>query len=79
MRASGACGTIIAPETPWEECWSELGLRASSWWLQPGCHRRAAVRRLGHASDCLRALPTEASRAFRDCNVLAIRLDFRRR
>ena len=27
LHASGACCTIIAPETPWEEWWSEFGLR----------------------------------------------------
>ena len=73
MRASGACGTIIAPEAPWEEWWSELGLRRGR---GPDV---VALRRLGHASDCLRGRPAEARRAFRDCNVIAIRMDCRRR
>ena len=70
-----ACCTVIAPEAPWEEWWSELGLRV----------RRGrgpdvvALRRLGHASECLSGSPAKASRAFRDCNVIAIRMDCRRR
>ena len=74
MRASGACGTIIAPETPWEERWSELGLRRG------GGPDVIAVRlrRLGHVSDCLRGRPAEARRAFRNRPVIAIRLDCRR-
>ena len=42
MRAPGACGTIVAPETQWEEWWSELGRHRSR-----GPHA-FAVRRLGH-------------------------------
>ena len=60
MRASGACATIIASETPWEEWRSELGLRRGR---GPDV---VALLRLGHASDCLRGRPAEARRAFRD-------------
>ena len=76
MRASGARGTIIAS---WEEWRSELGLRRGR---GPDV---VAGRRLGRASDCLpgRRRPVrrsaEARRAFRDCNVLAVRRDCRRR
>ena len=77
MRASGACGIIIIiiifTAMPWEEWWSKLGLHRGR---GPDV---VAVRRLGHASDCLRGRPTEARRAIRDCNVLAIRFDCRRR
>ena len=61
--ASGACATIIAPEMRCEEWWSDLGLVVAA----------ARMRRLGHASNCLRGRSAEARRAFRDRNVIAIR------
>ena len=77
MRASGACGIIIIiiifTAMPWEEWWSKLGLHRGR---GPDV---VAVRRLGHASDCLRGRPAEARRASCDHNVIAIRLDCWRR
>ena len=52
---------------------SELGLRRGR---GPDV---IAVRRLGHASDCLRGRPAEARRAFRDRHAIAFRLDCRSR
>ena len=57
MRASGACGTIIASETPWKECpsWGSVGAAAS---MSSPCSSSGT-----QATAC--ALPAEASRAFR--------------
>ena len=69
VRASGACGTIIAPETPWKEWWSE----APSWGSVVAAARMSspcAMRWLGHASDCLRGRPAEPRRLAVRCAIV---------
>ena len=69
VRASGACGTIIAPETPWKEWWSE----APSWGSVVAAARMSspcAMRWLGHASDCLRGRPAEPRRLAGRCAIV---------
>jgi len=71
LRASRACGTVIAPDAPWATWWSSV--RHGSAWAADV----VATRRLGRPASALE-LPREYRSCFLGCNVIALRFDCRR-